>query len=156
PQPRRGRALRLQHGRAGALLPQHAARPAAPDRAVEPEPGLAARHRRAHHGVLARRHAAHRGAAAVGGARGAMKGLRMAALAGALSGCTAVREMWRPEGDGGWTVAERRAAVGALAPAAGVVDPLAPRPTPSAPQRYDLARALAEAAHANRAIAAAG
>jgi len=85
-----------------------------------------------------------------------MKGLRMAALAGALSGCTAVREMWRPEGDGGWTVAERRAAVGALAPAAGVVDPLAPRPTPSAPQRYDLARALAEAAHANRAIAAAG
>jgi len=85
-----------------------------------------------------------------------MKAVGVAALAGALCGCTAVRDMWRPEGEGSWSVAERRAAVGALAPEAGVVDPLTPRPTPSAPQRYDLRRALAQAAQANRAIAAAG
>ena len=77
-----------------------------------------------------------------------------AALAVAiLAGCSTVREMWRPEGDGGWTPAQRRAAVGALAPEAGVEDPLLPRATPNAPLRYDLRRALDEATHANRAIA---
>ncbi len=78
-----------------------------------------------------------------------------AALAALLAGCAAVRDVWRPEGDGGWTPAQRRAAVSALAPAAGVEDPLVPRPTPAAPLVYDLRRALAQAAQANRAIAAA-
>jgi outer membrane protein TolC len=72
-----------------------------------------------------------------------------------LAGCSALRNVWRPEGDGGWTPAQRRAAVGALAPEAGVEDPLLPRPTPGAPPIYDLRRALAQAAQANRAIAAA-
>lgn len=72
-----------------------------------------------------------------------------------LAGCTTVRDLWRPEGDGGWSPSQRRAAVTALAPAAGVVDPVAPRPT-EAPQAYDLRRALEQAARANRAIAAAG
>jgi len=72
-----------------------------------------------------------------------------------LGGCTAVREVWRPEGDGGWTAARRRAAVSELAPAAGVVDPLSPAAPPPGPQLYDLRRALDTAAHANRAIAAA-
>ena len=81
---------------------------------------------------------------------------RAALLAMGLAGCTAVRDTWRPEGDGGWTPSERRAAVSALAPSAGVVDPRAPRPTPSEPHVYDLRGALARAAQANRAIAAAG
>jgi len=85
-----------------------------------------------------------------------MTAVRVAVLAALLSGCATARELWRPEGDGGWTAAERREAISALAPAAGVVDPLVPRPTPAAPQTYDLARALAAAVQANRAIAAAG
>lgn len=85
-----------------------------------------------------------------------MRRARGAVLAMALAGCTAVRDTWRPEGDGGWTPTERRAAVSALAPSAGVVDPRAPRPTPAEPQAYDLRRALIQAAQANRAIAAAG
>jgi outer membrane protein TolC len=79
------------------------------------------------------------------------------ALAGILlSGCSAARNLWRPEGDGGWTPAQRVAAVVTLAPQAGVEDPRAPRPAPPAPSVYDLHRALAQAAQANRAIAAAG
>ena len=70
----------------------------------------------------------------------------------ALAGCASARDLWRPEGDGGWSRAERRAAVSTLAPAAGVVDPLAtPTPAPS-PMTYDLGAALAQAAHANRAM----
>jgi outer membrane protein TolC len=85
-----------------------------------------------------------------------MRVLTAAALAAWLGGCTAAREMWRPEGDGGWTPAQRRAAVSTLAPAAGVVDPLAPLPpAPPARQPYDLRQALAQAARANRAIQAA-
>lgn len=80
----------------------------------------------------------------------------LAALGVLAAGCSAVRDVWRPEGDGGWTPAQRRSAVSALAPAAGVEDPLAPRPTPAAAQVYDLRGALAQAAHGNRAIAAAG
>jgi hypothetical protein len=38
------------------------------------------------------------------------------ALGALLAGCTSVKEIWRPEGDGGWTPAQRRAAVSALAP----------------------------------------
>ena len=74
-------------------------------------------------------------------------------LAVALAGCTSVRDLWRPEGDGGWTPAQRRAEVGTLAPLAGVEDPLLPRPTPAAAQVYDLHRALIEALHGNRAMA---
>jgi outer membrane protein TolC len=85
-----------------------------------------------------------------------MRVLGVIGLAAVVSGCTSARELWRPEGDGGWTAAQRRAAVAALAPEAGVVDPLSPQPTPSTPQRYDLRAALAQAARANRAIAAAG
>jgi outer membrane protein TolC len=85
-----------------------------------------------------------------------MRRVGVAVLAIALAGCTAVRDTWRPEGDGGWTPSERRAAVSALAPSAGVVDPRAPRPTPAESQVYDLRRALGQAAQANRAIAAAG
>jgi outer membrane protein TolC len=70
-----------------------------------------------------------------------------------LAGCSAARDFWRPEGDGGWTSVQRRAAVGALAPEAGVEDPLMPRPTPVEPLRYDLRRALDQATRANRAIA---
>ena len=70
--------------------------------------------------------------------------------AAALAGCTAVRDVWRPEGDGGWSASRRRQAVSALAPRAGVVDPLAaPSPAP-APLVYDLPTALAEARGANR------
>lgn len=79
----------------------------------------------------------------------------LAVLAVALVGCTAVRDVWRPEGDGGWSATERRQAVSALAPRAGVVDPLAaPSPTP-APMVYDLATAIAEARGANRPMRAA-
>jgi len=85
-----------------------------------------------------------------------MTAARLAVLAVLLTGCSAARDLWRPEGDGGWTPVQRRAAVGALAPAAGVEDPRAPRPAPPEPQVYDLRRALAQAAQANRAIAAAG
>jgi len=84
-----------------------------------------------------------------------MTAWRLLAVAALVSGCSAVRDLWRPEGDGGWTPAQRRAAVSALAPQAGVEDPLQPRPTPALPPAYDLARALAQAAEANRAIAAA-
>lgn len=84
-----------------------------------------------------------------------MRRASIAAFALLAAGCTAVRDVWRPEGDGGWTPAERRAAVTALAPAAGVEDPGAPRP-PAGDQTYDLAAALAQANRANRAIAAAG
>jgi len=79
----------------------------------------------------------------------------IALLAGLLAGCTTVRDLWRPEGDGGWTPARRRAEVGTLAPVAGVEDPLVPRPTPTVAQVYDLRRALTEALHGNRAMAAA-
>jgi outer membrane protein TolC len=79
----------------------------------------------------------------------------LAGLALLVAGCTAVRDVWRPEGDGGWTPAQRRAAVSELAPVAGVEDPRAPRPTPAA-QVYDLRAALAQAAQANRPLAAAG
>lgn len=71
----------------------------------------------------------------------------------ACAGCTSVRDLWRPEGDGGWSATQRRRAVAALAPAAGVTDPLATPPAaPATPlaQTYDLRAALAEAAHANR------
>ncbi|MBX3026572.1 TolC family protein [bacterium] len=75
-------------------------------------------------------------------------------LVAALAGCTAVRDVWRPEGDGGWSAARRRQAVRALAPQAGVVDPLAaPTPAPS-PTVYSLAAALAEARGGNRAMQA--
>ena len=75
-----------------------------------------------------------------------------ALLAATLVGCTAVRDVWRPEGDGGWTPAERRAEVSALAPRAGVVDPIsAPTAAPS-PAVYTLAAALAEARGGNRAM----
>lgn len=73
----------------------------------------------------------------------------------AAPGCTALRDIWRPEGDGGWTPQQRREAVSALAPAAGVEDPVAPRPTPVTAQVYDLPRALAQAGQGNRAMAAA-
>lgn len=79
----------------------------------------------------------------------------LAGLALLVAGCTAVNDVWRPEGDGGWTPAQRRAAVSELAPVAGVEDPLAPRPPPAA-QVYDLRAALAQAAQANRPLAAAG
>jgi outer membrane protein TolC len=85
-----------------------------------------------------------------------MRLARLAVPALLLAGCTAARDLWRPEGDGGWTSAQRRAAVSALAPAAGVEDPAAPRAAPATPQVYDLRRALTQAADANRAIAAAG
>ncbi|MDX2167041.1 MAG: TolC family protein [Deltaproteobacteria bacterium] len=63
-----------------------------------------------------------------------------------------MRDVWRPEGDGGDTPAERRAKVSTLAPAAGVVDPLAaPTPVPTATV-YDLRAALAEATRANRTL----
>lgn len=79
----------------------------------------------------------------------------MVALAVAVAGCTAVRDVWRPEGDGGWSTAERRQAVSELAPRAGVVDPsAAPSPTP-APMVYDLAAAIAEARGGNRPMRAA-
>lgn len=78
----------------------------------------------------------------------------LAVLAAALAGCTAVRDVWRPEGDGGPTAAQRRQAVSALAPKAGVVDPLAvPTPVPS-PTVYNLAAALAEARGGNRPMQA--
>jgi outer membrane protein len=80
----------------------------------------------------------------------------LAAVGVLAAGCAALRDVWRPEGDGGWTPAQRRVAVSALAPAAGVEDPVVPRPTPAASQVYDLRRALAQAAQGNRAIAAAG
>lgn len=85
-----------------------------------------------------------------------MKEHWLAAVGVLVAGCSALRDVWRPEGDGGWKPAQRRAAVSALAPAAGVEDPLAPRPLPAGTQVYDLRRALAQAAHGNRAIAAAG
>lgn len=76
------------------------------------------------------------------------------ALALLLCGCAAARDVWRPEGDGGPTAAQRRQAVRALAPAAGVVDPLAaPTPAPS-PTVYNLAAALAEARGGNRPLRA--
>ena len=78
-----------------------------------------------------------------------------ALLLALVGGCSAARDVWRPEGDGGWTAARRRAAVSELAPQAGVVDPLAPPAPPPSPEVYDLRRALATAAHGNRAIAAA-
>jgi outer membrane protein TolC len=69
-----------------------------------------------------------------------------------LAACSAVRDTWRPEGDGGWTPAQRRQAVSRLAPVAGVVDPLAaPTPAPTAIV-YDLRGALAEATRANRPL----
>jgi len=78
----------------------------------------------------------------------------MAVLAAGLAGCTAARNVWRPEGDGGWSAARRREAVSALAPQAGVVDPLAaPTPAPG-PTVYDLAAALAEARGGNRPMQA--
>ncbi|MEO8602842.1 MAG: TolC family protein [bacterium] len=72
----------------------------------------------------------------------------------AFAACTTLRDTWRPEGDGGWSAAKRRAEVSALAPVAGVVDPLAapsPAPPPAA-MRYDLRAALAEATRANRPL----
>jgi len=70
----------------------------------------------------------------------------------ALAACSAVRDTWRPEGDGGWTAAQRRQAVSSLAPVAGVVDPLAAAtPVPTAIV-YDLRAALAEATRANRPL----
>ena len=70
----------------------------------------------------------------------------------ALAGCSTVRNTWRPEGDGGWSASQRRAAVSSLAPVAGVVDPLAaPTPVPTA-MVYDLRAALAEATRANRPL----
>jgi outer membrane protein TolC len=80
----------------------------------------------------------------------------LVALGALLAGCTSVKEIWRPEGDGGWTPAQRQAAVSVLAPSAGVENPREPRPTPATAQVYDLPHALAQAAQANRAIAAAG
>ena len=78
----------------------------------------------------------------------------MAVLAAGLAGCTAARNVWRPEGDGGWSAAKRREAVSALAPQAGVVDPLAaPTPAPG-PTVYNLAAALAEARGGNRPMQA--
>jgi outer membrane protein TolC len=75
-------------------------------------------------------------------------------IAAALAGCTAVRDVWRPEGDGGWSAAQRRRAVQALAPRAGVADPLAAPTAVPRPTVYDLAAALAEARGANRAMQA--
>jgi outer membrane protein TolC len=78
----------------------------------------------------------------------------VAVLAAGLVGCTAARNVWRPEGDGGWSAAKRRVAVSALAPLAGVVDPLA-APTPAAgPTVYNLAAALAEARGGTRPLQA--
>jgi hypothetical protein len=78
----------------------------------------------------------------------------MAVLAAGLAGCTAARNVWRPEGDGGWSAAKRREAVSTLAPQAGVVDPLAaPTPAPG-PTVYNLAAALAEARGGNRPMQA--
>jgi hypothetical protein len=54
----------------------------------------------------------------------------LVALGALLAGCTSVKEIWRPEGDGGWTPAQRQAAVSVLAPSAGVENPREPRPTP--------------------------
>jgi outer membrane protein TolC len=72
-----------------------------------------------------------------------------------LAGCTTVRDLWRPEGDGGYSRAERRAAVSELAPVAGVVDPqAAATPAPTAAV-YDLRAALDAAGLANRAVRAA-
>lgn len=69
-----------------------------------------------------------------------------------LAGCTAARDVWRPEGDGGWTPSRRRAEVSALAPRAGVVDPLAAPTAKPTPAVYTLAAALAEARGGNRAM----
>ena len=75
-------------------------------------------------------------------------------LALVLCGCTAARNVWRPEGDGGMSASQRRQAVSEMAPAAGVVDPLAP-PTPApSPSVYNLSAALAEARGANRQMQA--
>lgn len=81
-----------------------------------------------------------------------MRAALSALLAAALAGCTAVRDVWRPEGDGGWTPAERRAEVSALAPRAGVVDPVAAPTAAPTPAVYTLAAALAEARGGNRAM----
>jgi outer membrane protein TolC len=81
-----------------------------------------------------------------------MKAVHAIPLAAVLAGCTAVRDVWRPEGDGGWTPAERRAAVSTAAPRAGVVDPLAAPTAAPVPTVYTLAGALAEARGGNRAM----
>ncbi|HSP99684.1 MAG TPA: TolC family protein, partial [Candidatus Dormibacteraeota bacterium] len=75
-------------------------------------------------------------------------------LAAGLAGCTAARNVWRPEGDGGWSAAQRRQAVSTLAPQAGVVDPLAAPTPPPSPTVYNLASALAEARGGNRPMQA--
>ncbi len=92
--------------------------------------------------------------------RGARPWRRGGALGGAaallvLPGCSAVRAVWQPEGDGGPSRAARRAAVSALAPQAGVVDPLAPPVPAPAPEVYDLRAALAAARDGNRPARAA-
>src|SRR5579885_3052947 len=69
-----------------------------------------------------------------------------------LAGCGAIAGFTRPEGDGGWTPAERHAEVAARAAAAGV-DLGAGTPPPAAPRRLDLAAVLALAAEGNRRIA---
>ncbi len=82
-------------------------------------------------------------------------GVPLLVAAVSLAGCSAVREIWRPEGDGGLTPSARRQAVAALAPAAGVVDPLAQPVLATAATTYDLAGALAAARDGNRAVQAA-
>jgi outer membrane protein TolC len=72
----------------------------------------------------------------------------------ALAGCASLRNLWRPEGDGGWSPAERRAAIAELAPRAGVTDPLA-APPEERPEVYDLSRALTQATVGNRVLASA-
>ena len=81
-----------------------------------------------------------------------MRAALSALLVTTLAGCTAVRDIWRPEGDGGWTPAERRAEVSSLAPRAGVVDPVAAPTAAPTPAVYTLAAALAEARGGNRAM----
>jgi outer membrane protein len=75
-------------------------------------------------------------------------------LGAALAGCSAIAGFARPEGDGGWTPAERHAEVAARAAAAGVDLGTGVVP-PAAPGPLDLAAVVALAAQGNRRIAAA-
>jgi len=74
-------------------------------------------------------------------------------LGAALAGCGSIARFTRPEGDGGWTPAQRTAEIAARAAAAGV-DLGEGRPAVAAAP-LDLATALALAARGNRRIAAA-
>lgn len=71
-----------------------------------------------------------------------------------LAGCGTIDGFRRPDGDGGWSAAERHRRLGEIAAGAGVAWEAAPSPPP-APATIDLPAALALAAAHNRRIAAA-